>query len=267
MTRVVRSATAEFQILDALRQNRQTRNRENAFIVEGVRNVNAARANGWTVRQVLAPAGAKPTAWATEVRAAADVVELAPALFQQLTDRDDPPEVLLVCEKRVQALDALPPAGVLTVLDRPNSPGNIGTITRTTDALGGSGVVVLGHAADPYDPRAVRASTGSFFALPVVEVSSAEVFITWAQQHSVALVATDETGDAPLDQMPADPVALLLGNETSGLSRRLREAAPMTAAIPMTGSASSLNVAAAHAIVLFSATQGRARRRPSRHPQ
>jgi TrmH family RNA methyltransferase len=70
----------------------------------------------------------------------------------------------------------------------------------------------------------------------------------------VALVATDESATASLGAIPRPPVALLFGNEKSGLSRSLRDAADVTVAIPMAGSASSLNVAAAHAVVLFSAT-------------
>jgi TrmH family RNA methyltransferase len=248
VTRTIRSANAEFQVLQALTTNRQTRNREHAFVVHGVRNIDAAFAHGWTVRAALTPLGAKPSAWASGVvDRVDDAVELAPALFDELAERDDRPEVLLVVEKRRAALVT---TGVVTVLDRPANPGNIGTIIRTTDALGGSAVVVLGHAADPYDPRCVRASTGSFFAVPVIEF---DTLGAW----DVPLVATDEHGDTSLDDLPAAPVAYLFGNETTGLSRALRDRAERTVAIPMRGTASSLNVAAAHAIVLYAAVTSR----------
>ena len=257
MTRSIRSANAEYQVLEALRSNRQKRNRENAFIAEGVRNIDAALAHGWTVREALVAAGAKRSPWAQSVLDRIDgTVELTPELFGALTDRVDPPEVLLVVEKRHTAVADLRVSDsfVATVLDRPASPGNIGTIVRSSDALGGAAVIVLGHAADPYDPRAVRASTGSFFAVPVLEVSSTDDLVAWAAAASVALVATDENAAAALSDIPRPPVALLFGNEKSGLSRSLRDAADVAVAIPMTGSASSLNVAAAHAVVLFSAT-------------
>jgi TrmH family RNA methyltransferase len=257
VSRSIRSADAEYQVLSALRINRQTRNRENAFVVEGVRNIDAALANGWTARSVLSCAAAKRSAWASGViDRAADHVELPGDLFDELTDRDERPELLLVAEKRTTALAdvAVHDGFVVTVLDRPANPGNIGTIIRSSDALGGAAVFVTGHGADPYDPRAVRASTGSFFAMPVVEVASAAALADWAATHGVTLVATDEHGDTSIDQLPSPPVAYLFGNETSGLSRSLRDVAKSTVAIPMAGSASSLNVAAAHAIVLFAAT-------------
>jgi TrmH family RNA methyltransferase len=213
-----------------------------------VRNIDAALANGWTVRSALT---VNPRSeWAQHVLGRVDDhVELAPQLFDALAEREERPELLLVVEKRRLALTDLAIGAdfVGTVLDRPSSPGNIGTIIRTTDALGGHAVIVTGHAADPYDPRCVRASTGSFFAVPVVEVD------TLGEWH-VPLVATDEDGDAAWDYLPAPPVAYVFGNETAGLSRALRERAERTIAIPMRGTASSLNVAAAHAIVLYAVT-------------
>ncbi len=245
-------------MLDALRTNRQTRNRERAFLVEGVRNIDAALARGWTIRSALAAAGSRRSAWAEAVAAKVDDrIELPTDLFDALTDREERPELLLVADKRSLGLEDLmvDAAFVATVLDRPATPGNIGTIIRTSDALGGAAVVITGHGADPYDPRSVRASTGSFFAVSVAEVDGADALATWAAEHDVTLVATDEHGDASLDDLPSPPVAFMFGNETTGLSRALRKIASCTVAIPMTGSASSLNVAAAHAVVLFSSTR------------
>lgn len=248
MTRSIKTANAEFQVWQALLTNRQTRNRENAFVVQGVRNIDAALAGGWSVRCALTVRARSD--WAKDVLARVDDhVELAPQLFDALAEREDRPELLLVVEKRHTTLDDLTVDAqfVATVLDRPSSPGNIGTIIRTTDALGGSAVIVTGHAADPYDPRCVRASTGSFFSVPLVEV---DTLGDW----DVPLVATDEGGDTGLDDLPPPPVAYLFGNESSGLSRALRDRAERTVAIPMQGTASSLNIAAAHAIVLHAAT-------------
>lgn len=245
-------------MLESLRTNRQKRNRENAFVVEGVRNIDAALAHGWGVRTALVVAEAPCSRWAAAVlERVEDRVELAPELFAALSDRDEPPEVLLVVEKRRVALRDLliSPGFVATVLDRPTRPGNIGTIVRTCDALGSDAVLVMGHATDPYDPRSVRASTGSFFSVPIVEVPSVAELQAWAGAVSVGLVATDEAGEGSVETLPRPPVALLFGNETTGLSNGLRDAADATVAIAMHGTASSLNVASAHAIVLHEMTR------------
>src|SRR5215470_6453782 len=96
---------------------------------------------------------------------------MAPGLLAELGAKDEgSPELVAVVEMPGDDLDRIQAGsdflGVL--LDRPASPGNIGSIIRAADALGAHGVIVTGHAADVYDPRCVRASTGSLFALPVV---------------------------------------------------------------------------------------------------
>ena len=73
------------------------------------------------------------------------------------------------------------------VLDRPANPGNVGSIIRSADAFGADGIMVTGHAADVYDPRAVRASTGSLFARPVVRCPSHREVIAWAEARAAGL--------------------------------------------------------------------------------
>ena len=257
--RTIEKANDELQLLEATRTNRQKRAAQGRFVVEGVRNIDAALANDWPVQLVLSPIGASLSRWATDVveRAGGEHVGLAPDLFDRLTDRQERPELLLVCgipERVVPQRDDL----VLVVLDRINSPGNLGTIVRTSDALGAHAVVTVGHSASAYDAQCVRASVGSLFALPVVAVDGVDALEPLLA--GLTVVATDESGAIDVaDASFTPPCALLLGNETSGLSRALRERADVTVRIPMSGTASSLNVATAHAIVLHDL----ARRRPA----
>jgi TrmH family RNA methyltransferase len=151
----------------------------------------------------------------------------------------------------------------VVVLDRPSTPGNIGTVVRSADAFGASAVVVAGHAADPFDPKAVRASTGSLFALPVIRADSAHEVLdriaSWRSAgRAVELVATDEHGSVDVaDHDLSGPRVLLIGNETTGLSAAWREAADVTVRIPITGAASSLNAATAATVFLYEAVRQR----------
>ena len=271
----IRSESAEFQLLEALRHNRRKRTQRGEFLIEGVQPINRALAAGWPVRSVLTPEGATPSAWARSVLEAcrdprggvgADHHVVRADLFARLADREDPPELLLVGAIAEPTLDDLaPPAdGVVVVVDRPSSPGNLGTILRTSDALGAAAVLTVGHGAHLYDPQTVRASVGSLFALPVLAVPGPTELAAWLEGwrdgHTVTVYATDEDGDVDLhDLNDADdldreprrlPALLLLGTERTGLARGLRELADVTLRIPMAGSASSLNVAVAHGIVL-----------------
>lgn len=260
MTRI-ESESAAFQLLEALLHNRRKREQRGEFLVEGVRAIDRCVASGWPVRAVLTPLGAPRSGWAQATVDAlldAEPVELRADLFARLTDREEPPEVLLVA--RIPPVDLAvvprPSDGVVVVVDRPSSPGNLGTILRTADALGAAAVLTTGHGAHLYDPRTIRASVGSLFALPVVPVASNQQLVDWVaawrSEAAVTVYATDETGDVELHPgvALARPAVLLLGTERTGLARALRDLADVTLRIPMVGSASSLNVAVAHGIVL-----------------
>ena len=258
------TASAEFQLLEALRHNRRKRARQGRFLVEGVRSVDRALAAGWPIEAVLRPVAAEPSRWAADVLAAAagggaEHHELAPDLFARLTDREEPSELLLVASIVERALaDVVPPDdGVVVVVDRPASPGNLGTILRTSDALGAAAVVTVGHSAHLFDPRTVRASVGSLFALPAVQATGPDEVAAWLaswrarSSAPVHVYATDEHGEVDLaDARLRRPAVLLLGTERTGLARALRELADVTLGIPMAGTASSLNVAVAHGIAL-----------------
>ena len=240
-------ATDHFQLLEALRTNRQKREKQRRFLVEGVRNIDAALEHGWDVQTVLAPTAARRSSWAEGVIDRVDErIELAPELFDRLTEREDRPELLLVVG--MPAPRAIPVGGDIVVLDRIASPGNLGTIIRTADAFGFTAVVTVGHAASAYDPRCVRASTGSLFAVPVVHEPSPGAL----EVGDRTLVATDEQGEVDLhDASIGRPCAVLLGSEERGLSKALRERADVSVRIPMRSTrATSLNVAVAAGIVM-----------------
>ncbi len=264
----VGARNALFQQWAALLTNRSVRSRTGQFLVHGVRPVTLAVRSGHRVDALLRPAGTDPTAWARETVEAArvPVVEVDPPLLAELGGKDDGsvPELLALAAVPPDDLDRIDPAaGPVLVLDRPASPGNLGTLVRSADALGASGVVVAGHAADPYDPRAVRASTGSVFIVPVVRVDAAADVLAWADRVRergvpLAVVGTDEIGAAPVDEVDlTGPCLLVVGTEATGMSRAWRAACERTVAIPIGGGASSLNAAAAGSVVLYEAARQR----------
>jgi len=263
----VTTRNASFQQWLALLTNRAKRHRAGEFLVQGVRPITLAVAHGWTVRTLLLPAGRALSGWAGDLLDRVDVtrVAMAPELLHELGGKaDEPPELLAVVALPPDRLDRIPtgPDALVVVFDRPSTPGNIGTLVRSADAFGAAGVIVTGHAADPYDPKAVRASTGSLFAVPVVRVASPAEVLEWAPPEA-ELLGTDEHGDVDLaDHDLTGAKLLLIGNETHGLSGAWRQACHRMLRIPMAGAASSLNAAAAGTIVLYEAARQRRARRP-----
>lgn len=260
MTIKVSTRNAKFQQWEALLHNRTKRHRQGEFLVQGVRPITLAIEHGWTIRSLISDGRPRLSAWAGEVweTTTAEQVVMAPELVAELGEKDEPSELLAVVEMPSDDLDRLDPTGLIVVFDRPSQPGNLGTLARSADAFGASGLLVTGHAADPYDPRSVRSSTGSLFALTVVRAPSHREVLEWAHPHGITVVGTDEAGT--VDVREADltgPLIVVVGNETNGMTAAWREACDPLVSIPMAGSASSLNAATAGSIVLEEAFRQR----------
>ena len=254
---MVSTRNAAFQQWQALLTNRTKRQRAGEFLVQGVRPITLAVERGWEIR-VLLHAGAPRSRWAQELLSRHDHAELSEELMRELGEKDEQ-ELIAVVGLPEDRLDRIPPRDdlLVVVFDRPATPGNIGTLIRSADAFGAHGVIVTGHAADPYDPRAVRASTGSLFAFPVVRAPSHREVLAWATGR---IVATDEHGTTDLaDSDLTGATVVLIGNETTGLSAAWREAADEIVRVPITGAASSLNAASAGTVVLYEAARQRRR--------
>jgi 23S rRNA (uridine2479-2'-O)-methyltransferase len=268
----ITSRNARFQQWQSLLTNRNKRQRAGEFLVQGVRPITVAVQRGWPVRALIHSTERPLSRWAEDLvrDVRAERVAMSPQLLAELGEKNETaPEVVAVLEMPPDDLSRIRTGsdflGVL--FDRPSGPGNIGTVIRSADAFGADGLIVTGHAADVYDPKSVRASTGSLFALPAVRVPSQREVVQWLEERRshgepIAVVGTDEDGEADLfDFDLTGPVLLLVGNETSGLSTAWRGLCDHTVRIPMTGSASSLNAAGAATAVLYEVTRQRIARR------
>jgi tRNA G18 (ribose-2'-O)-methylase SpoU len=264
----VTTANARFQQWQALLENRNKRQRAREFLVQGVRPITIAVERGWPIRTLIFDRSRSLSGWAQALQRSVrtEQVAMSSELLAELGEKEEAaPEVIAVMEIPDDDLGriAVGPRFLAVVFDRPGSPGNIGSIIRSADAFGAGGVIVTGHAADVYDPKAVRASTGSLFAVPAVRVPSHREVLAWVEEQRergdpVRIVGTDEHGAADLfDFDLTGPTLLLIGNETKGLSAAWREACDHMVRIPMTGTASSLNAANAATAVLYEAARQR----------
>jgi 23S rRNA (uridine2479-2'-O)-methyltransferase len=256
----IQSESGDFQLLEALKRNRAKRQKQGRFFVESVACIDAARAAGWRFWALVYSAD-RLSNWARDVLGAvpAEVhFEVAPPLLEKLSERTETSELIAIVEMPADDLARIPidPRLLVLLLDRPSSPGNLGTILRAGDAFGAHGVVVTGHAADLYDPRAVRASLGALFATPAVRVPSTRELEPWLArlkaEQGAQLVGTSARAEASLGAVDfRRPTVLMLGNETAGLSAHCRALCDQLVGIPMRGVASSLNVASAASIALY----------------
>ncbi len=257
----IRSENAEFQHIETLRRNRRKRHRHREFFVEGVRPVNRLLACGWPVRAWCFAEDATLSDWARGIldRSTAQLHYAMPAsLMAKLSRKEETSELIAIVRMPADDLARIPvhDDAVLVLLDRPVSPGNVGTILRSCDALGAHGVIVTGHAVDIYDPEVIAATAGSFFDVPVVRLPSPTEVADFVAHARVPLQLVGTSAGAGVEIHAVDlrkPTLLLVGNETHGLAERYRELAHVMATIPMRSdtAATSLNVATATTVLLY----------------
>lgn len=245
-------------------RDRKLRHAEGVCFVEGIRQVLAAGEGGWPLEALLVdPSRLKSDiAWATveNLRSAGtQIVELSPRDFERVSSRNNPTGIAAIVQWQPLALDALNVASqsLWLVADDVADAGNLGTLVRTGDSLGLSGLIT--HAGvDPAHPAALRASLGTAFRLPIASAESVGEVFTWCARHGIRTVATSAKAEhAVWDADLTVPSALMVGNEGRGLDQAMIERCDETVLIPMSGTATSLNVGVAAGIILYEAMRQR----------
>lgn len=236
------------------------RERENAFLAEGLKLVLDALEAGWTIKFfIFAKSGrgnaVVEKAAARTVAAGGTVLEVSEKVLSAITRKDNPQMVAGVFEQRYRLLKEIKPAAgdVYVALDRVRDPGNLGTIIRAADAAGADAVILTGRTVDPYNPKVVRATTGSLFHLPVALGVDLATAVERAHAVGVRVIAADVGGEDFLESrgLLSEPTAWLFGNEARGLGEEALALADLALRLPIYGKAESLNLATAASVCLY----------------
>jgi RNA methyltransferase, TrmH family len=248
---------------------RALRERSCQFLAEGPQAVREAlrykneRGGGLTELFVTRPARSRHTDLVDGAAAAGvPVHEVSGDVMAELAQTVTPQGLLAVCPFIDVPLDTLISARprLAVVLANVRDPGNAGTILRTADAAGASGVIFAAASVDPYNSKCVRSSAGSIFHLPLVTGISVIAAVSALRAAGLAVLAADGSAKLGLDRLDAkdrlgDPTAWLFGNEAWGLPGELTALADEAVAVPIYGQAESLNLAAAAAVCLYASAR------------
>ncbi len=238
---------------------RKHRQEQGRFAVEGLQLLHMALDGGQQPQDVFYCddlfAGESAPALIEQFRSAgANLIAVSTEVLRSLSDRDTPQGIYATFELPNNGLDSITLAdnALVLVLDRLRDPGNVGTLLRTADAAGASGVIMLTPGVDLYDPKTVRASMGSLFNLPVVMIDDVRQAFDWLSGHDLRVVGADsQRGKIWTESDWSGGAALVLGNEAQGLSADLVPHITDWAALPLQGRADSLNVAVAGGILMY----------------
>ena len=181
------------------------------------------------------------------------VARLSGSAFASIAQREHPSGVAAIVGMERFALDDLEvdERSLFVALYEISNPGNLGSVIRTVDAVGGTGIVLIGESTDPWHPSAVKASMGTLFGVPVCRTSS-DAMLRWREQHRMQLITTSATAEQGyLSAAYRLPALALFGSEGEGLPVELERAGDMCVHIPMGGAASSLNLAVSAGVLLY----------------
>lgn len=238
---------------------RKERKATGLFVAEGTSLLVTARDTGFVPETLVYRGAGLETAVqkdlvAEALAAGAEVLEVTGAVLAKLASKDNPQSMLAVFRQRW----AEPPVpkraamgDVWLALEDVRDPGNLGTIIRTSDAVGAAGIILVGACCDPYSRECVRATMGSIFSVPLVRMTR-EQLLALRHEWLGDVVGTHLDGASDFRAVAyGGPVMLMMGSEGPGLSDALAQSCSRLVKIPMAGRLDSLNLAVATALMLY----------------
>lgn len=266
MTTLTSRSNPKIKQIHQLLSQRKQRDSSGLFVAEGIRHVGEACAAPVQVEYIIyAPALLTSDFALRLVKEQSGLgvpcYEVAADVFASLANKENPQGIIAVVRQLRLALEDLSSVnfnfGVALVA--PQDPGNIGSILRTIDAVGASGLLLLDDpsnnkfSADPFHPNSVRASMGAIFWYPVVR-SDFDNFSMWARENQYHTYGTSShsTKDYLAIERYESPMVLLMGSEREGLTAAQSAVCDEMVRIPMQGRVTSLNLAIATGVMLYS---------------
>ncbi|MGH8871837.1 MAG: TrmH family RNA methyltransferase [Acidimicrobiia bacterium] len=236
-------------------RDRRERDRESVFVVEGIRDLERALAQGLSPLELYYD----PSLFAAPPHPAALEATVTSEALDRASYRGRSQGLIAVFGQPDVTLHRLSPGPepLILLVEAIEKPGNLGALLRTADAVGADALITADPATDPFSHNVIRASTGAIFSVSLA-VTDLETAVGWLRRREVRIVAADPGADDEL--WAADltgACALLVGSEHAGLTEAARSAATTTVSIPMHGTTDSLNVSVSMAILAYEALRQR----------
>lgn len=241
-----------------LQQHRHYRDTSGLFYIEGVRNFVQVMDNRFDVATIIyseklltAPLARKLVRQSR--REGINTVAVTPEEFRKVSVTERASGVAAIVRQRwVKLEEASPQAGLCWLaLDTVRSPGNLGTLIRTSEAVGGAGLIFTNSQTDPFDPDVVRASMGAFFRQRFVRTNFTKLGL-WMNRHCCQGIGASPDGSYDFHRFNYPPSSVLfLGEERQGLTQPQRDLCGHLVQIPILGAADSLNLGVAGSLLMY----------------
>lgn len=243
-----------------LQQKSKARREQDCFVVEGLRMAQELPEDRLIQAYASESFAARPEHAGLCRRLHAETV--ADHVMEAMSDTRTPQGILAVVRRRESSAEAVwqGPSALVMVLERIQDPGNLGTILRTAEGAGVTGILMSADTVDIYNSKVIRSTMGSIYRVPFAYTADLKTAVQAMRRDGVRTCAAHLQGSVPYDEEDyTGPAAFLIGNEGAGLSDELAAVSDCRIRIPMAGQVESLNAAVASAILMYEA--GRQRRK------
>ena len=260
---ITSTSNAKVKYLVNLKKKRKERDKENVFLVEGIRMFREVPSDKLREVYVSESFYKKERKLADEIakKSGIRVEILSDSVFAHVSDTMTPQGVLCVVEQMNYTLDAVLENGKvphLMVLDNLQDPGNLGTIVSTAEGAGVTGIIMSKETVDIYNPKVIRSTMGSIYRMPFYYAEDLLDAISEMKKRNISTYAAHLDGKNAYDAEDyKKPCAFFIGNEGNGLRDEIAEAADIYIRIPMCGQVESLNAAIAACVLMFEAARQR----------
>lgn len=238
-------------------KKKKYRDEESLFIAEGIRFVESAIESGVVKYILYSEKLYSVNGYERVLNETIDSFEIEDSVLKEICDTENPQGVLAVCTKKEYNLENIL-GDLIVVIDSVQDPGNLGTIIRTCDAAGVSGIVVLKGTVDVYNPKVLRSTMGSIFNIPIIFEDNMQNLSSIFLENKYSILATSlNTTKSLYDYDFSKKTVVILGNEANGVKEENMNLATDLMFIPMAGNSESLNVSIANSVIVYEALRQR----------
>lgn len=238
--------------LKALQEKAKKRKLENAFVIEGIKEIEHAINGGYQLETVFIKEDLASDL-SNKISVDTEMISVSSALFERYCYRKTSKAIAIAkCKKHhLATFKTKGENPFILVAEAPEKPGNIGALLRTADAMGVDCFMIVDAKTDLYNPNVIRSSVGCIFSVPVVTATLEEAFEFLAQNKiNVYSAALTQTAQSYTQYDYTSPCAIAVGTESDGLSEAWLNQKSTKIIIPMLGQNDSLNVSVAAGIIL-----------------
>ena len=244
-----------------LKEKSKLRKKTGLFVIEGKRELSLAIKGNYSIETLYYYADLFSASEAASLEVyGIDVIEITKAVYEKIAHRDTTEGIIAVAKAKnfdLKNLDLKSKTPLILVAEAPEKPGNIGALLRTADAANVDAIIISNPLTDLYNPNIIRSSVGGVFTVPIATGTS-EAIINYLKQHNISIYAAILQESVVYDTIDfKKATAIVVGAESTGLSKEWRDASTAKISIPMEGKIDSMNVSVAAGILIYEAKRQR----------